>query len=171
MSNIHNGFASSIDPRVGDQMDPASFIFLPFINMDPKDITCIESTLYYFAEYCHKYGITPIVTFDRQLWNEAFKLIKSKNSNDQLKNIVLMLGCFHVELSFLGAIGTLMEGSGLEDGLEQIVAKNSIPHIMTGKNQEKSFRSHIIAATSLEVLLIKKILYTTRVKKVRIIVN
>ena len=163
MSNIHNGFASTIDPRSGDQMDPASFIFLPFINMDPKDLTCIESTLHYFADYCQKYGITPIVTFDRQLWNEAFKLIKSKPDTNLLKNIVLLLGCFHVELSFLGTIGTLMEGSGIEDGLEQIVAKNSIPHVMNGKNQERSFRSHMIAATSLEVLLIHKVLYPTTV--------
>ena len=94
--------------------------------MDPKDLTCIESTLHYFVKYCEKYGVTPTIIFDRQLWNEAFKMINRKPTNHILKKIVVILGKFHVEFSELGNIGTLMEGSGLEEAFEKIFAKNSI---------------------------------------------
>ena len=70
-----------------------------------------------------------------------------------------MLGLFHVELSFLGSIGTIMDSTGIEDAFEEFIAKNSIPQIMNGKNQERSFRSHIIAGTSLETILLNRIIY------------
>ena len=58
MSQVHNNnsFGSSIDTRNDKERSPSSFIFLPFINMDPTDPTCIESTLCYFACYCQFYG-------------------------------------------------------------------------------------------------------------------
>ena len=158
MSKVHNGFASSDDLRSGDEVNPASFIFLPIINIDPTDITCLWSTLNYFADYCMKYSVKPIVTFDRQLWDKAFKLIKAAPEGHKVKEILLILGQFHVELSFLGTIGTIMEGSGLSEALEQIIAKNSVPQVMNGKNMERAFRAHMITATALNKIILNKIL-------------
>ena len=75
-----------------------------------------------------------------------------------LKEILLILGPFYVELSFLGTIGTLVEGSGLSEALEQIIAKNSVPQVMNGKNMERAFRAHMITATALNKIILNKIL-------------
>ena len=64
-------------------------------------------------------------------------------------NIVCRLGGFHFLMSFLGSIGHLMGGSGLEDMLEQIFAPNVIPHILSGKAYARSLRGHLLASGAL----------------------
>ena len=49
-------------------------------------------------------------------------------------NIVCRLGGFHLLMSFLGSIGTLMNGSGLDEILEQVYATNVVPHIQPRKH-------------------------------------
>ena len=38
----------------------------------------------------------------------------------RLWRIVLLLGSFHTEMSLLGSIGTIMDGSGLKEMLAQV---------------------------------------------------
>jgi len=47
-------------------------------------------------------------------------------------NIVVRLGGFHTLMNFVGAIGYIMRGSGLESALEYIFGKNTGEHILTG---------------------------------------
>ena len=47
--------------------------------------------------------------------------------------MIVRLGAFHVEMSFLGSIGHLMAGSDLREVLELIYASNAVDYIMTGK--------------------------------------
>ena len=143
-------------------MSPASLIFLPILNLDPTDNTCLWSTLNYFVDYCERYRVIPFLTFDRQLWDKAFKMIQAAPHGHRVKTIRLILGLFHVELSFLGAVGTLMEGSGLQEALEQIIAKNSVPQVLSGKAQERAFRAHMLAATALNRIILKMVLYPTQ---------
>jgi hypothetical protein len=75
-----------------------------------------------------------------------------------VKETLLILRQFHVELRFLGTIGTLIEGSGLSEALEQIIAKNSVPQVMNGKNMERAFRAHMTTATALNKIILNKIL-------------
>ena len=42
-----------------------------------------------------------------------------------------MLGTFHTLMNVLGAIGTLMQGTGLANILEEIYGENTVKHIMT----------------------------------------
>jgi hypothetical protein len=52
-------------------------------------------------------------------WNAA-ELITDAPQSSHLKGIVLILGCFHTLMNLLGAIGTLMEGTGLKNILETV---------------------------------------------------
>jgi len=50
-----------------------------------------------------------------------------------LSKIVLRLGGFHTEMSFLGCIGSLMARPRLKVILEMIYAPNAVEHILTSK--------------------------------------
>ena len=97
----------------GSHPGKSSVLFLPMINMNPSDITCIYSTLKFIEDHAHRHDVTPIVTFDQPLWWKALMIIVSEPDGSGLRNIVLRLGRFHTEMSFLGSIGHLMAGSGL----------------------------------------------------------
>ena len=49
----------------GSYPGKSSVAFLPMIDLDPSDMTCIYSTLVFITEQAHRYGITPIITFDQ----------------------------------------------------------------------------------------------------------
>ena len=57
-----------------------------------------------------KLGIqVPSIIFDQPLWLKASGIIEESNLN-----IVYRLGGFHTMMSFMGSIGVLVKGSGLE---------------------------------------------------------
>ena len=58
-------------------------------------------------------------------------------------------------MSFMGSIGKLMAGSGLEDIFEQVHAPKAVVHIMTGKAAAKAIRAHILTHSALTSLLIE----------------
>ena len=44
-------------------------MFLPMIDMNPSDVTCVSSTLHFLSEHAKQHGIAnPNVTFDQPLW-------------------------------------------------------------------------------------------------------
>ena len=71
---------------------------------------------------------TPCVTFDQPLWYKASDIIAKKKLN-----IICRLRGFHTLMSFLGAVGDMMSGSGIEELLELVYAANSVSHVMSGK--------------------------------------
>ena len=52
----------------GDHPQPSSVMFLPMIDLDPNDPTCIYSTLNYVCNHARKHQCTPVITFDQPLW-------------------------------------------------------------------------------------------------------
>ena len=46
--------------------------------------------------------------------------------------VVLRLGAFHMEMSFVGSIGHLMSGSGLAKIIELVYALHAVQHIISG---------------------------------------
>ena len=53
---------------------------------------------------------------------------RKEPQQSHLKSIVLRLGDLHIQMSFLGCIGYLMAGSGLQDVLELVYAKDAVGH-------------------------------------------
>ena len=133
--------------------NPESEIFmLPIINMSASDENCIYSTLLFILDQAQALRIdTPCVTFDQPLWIKALEIVVSMKLN-----IVVRLGGFHTMMSFLGSIGCLMEGSGLERLLEAVYAKNTVPHIMSGKAVSRAVRAHLLVESALTCVLLEK---------------
>ena len=52
----------------------SSEMFLPIVNLTPSDTTCVRSTLEYICDHAKQHGVTPVITFDQQLWWIAFMI-------------------------------------------------------------------------------------------------
>ena len=99
--------------------------FLPMINLDQCDPLCIYSTFRFVVSQARFYNVTPVLTFDRPLYWKALTIIQSQPNGTELNQTVLCLGGFHMQMSFLGSIGHLMAGSGLQELLEVVYAGNT----------------------------------------------
>jgi hypothetical protein len=126
------------------------------IDLDPNDITCIYSTMLYVSEHARKYGSTPILTFDQPLWLKALNLQESSPTNSTLRAIILRLGGFHTQMNYLGAIGNIMSGSGLQEVLESVYASNAVTHMLSGKAVSRAVRGHFLVARALYSLLLSQ---------------
>ena len=139
-----------------DHPGQSEVIFLPMIDMNPGDLTCIYSTLEFINNQATHYQVTPILTFDQPLWWKAMTIIENEASGSPLKSIVLRLGGFHVLMSFLGAIGHLMAGSGLEEILKLVYASNAVTKMLEGKAVSRAIRGHFLVDGALNTLLAAK---------------
>ncbi|CAH3196081.1 unnamed protein product [Porites evermanni] len=106
----------------------------------------------YFRTTRHHKG-TPIITFDQPLWGKA---LMPADSN--LRQVVLRLGSFRTEMSFIGSIGQLFAESGLKELLELIYAPNAVEHIVTGKAIARAVRAHLLVDAVLNNLILSKAL-------------
>ena len=138
----------------GSHPGKSSVMFLPMIDMNPSDVTCVYSTLRYISEHARRHDVTPI---DQPLWWKALMIMVTEPIGSDLNDIVLQLGGFHAEMSFLGAIGHLMAGSGLQELLELIYASNAVVHMFSGKAIARAVRGHLIVDAALNALLLAKI--------------
>ena len=114
-------------------------------DMNLSDMTCVNSTLHFVAEHAKHYGATPVLTFDQPLWFKATTIVESAREDSDLYQIILRLGGFHTLMSFLGSIGHLMAGTGLQDILEVIFAGNTVTHILSGKAVACAVRGHLLS--------------------------
>ena len=80
--------------------------------------------------------------------------IVSEPNGSGLRNIVLRLGGFHTEMSFLGSIGHLMAGSGLKDVLESFYASNTVVHMLSGKAIARAIRGHFMVDAVLNAVIL-----------------
>jgi len=96
---------------------------------------------------------TPCVTFDQPLWLKAVEIIQAKSLN-----IVCRLGGFHTMMSFIGSIGSMMKGSGLEEALEMVYGANSVSHMISGKAVSRALCGHFLVEAALVSKLISALL-------------
>ena len=144
----------------GEYPGKSSVTFLPMIDMNPSDATCVYSTLKFITNHVIQHNVTPIITFDHPLWFKALSIITAEPEGSDLHKIILRLGGFHTEMSFLGCIGHIMSGSGLEQVLESIYASNAVVLILTGKVVSRAVQAHLIVDASLNALLLADFLDT-----------
>ena len=52
----------------GDHPGKSSIMFLPMIDMNPSNMTCINSTLHFVSDHARRHDVVPVVTFDQPLW-------------------------------------------------------------------------------------------------------
>ncbi|KAG1697184.1 hypothetical protein GQR58_006011 [Nymphon striatum] len=122
--------------------------------MSASDMSCIYSTLHYVCWQGKSYGVTPIITFDQPFFWKAAIIKASEPIGSCIKSIVLRLGSFHLQMSFLGSIGHLMAGSGLQELLETVYAANSVKHMLTGKAISRAIRGHLLVYGALSTMFV-----------------
>ena len=123
----------------------SSVSFLPIIDLNPSDESYIYSALFFIEKQTKLLNVnTPCVTFDQSLWLKATGII-----NDANLNIVCCLGGFHTLMGFLGSVGNMMKGSGLEELFSGVYAENSVIHMMFGRAFSRALRAHFLTELSL----------------------
>lgn len=144
----------------GDHPGKSSVMFLPMIDMNPSDMTCINSTLHFvsdYADYAKRHDVVPVVTFDQPLWWKAMTITEGAPLDSHLHSIIPRLGGFHTLRSFLGSTGHLMSGTGLQELLEVIFAVNTVPHMISGKAYARAVRGYFLIDAVLHTLLLSKV--------------
>ena len=136
----------------------SSVQYLPMIDLYSGDKTCILSTLNFIYNLASKHNISPVITFDQPLYWKAAEIILDEPQNSPLKGVILLLGCFHTFMNLLGAIGTLMKGTGLTNILESVYGENTVVHMMTGKAVQRAFRGHLLTDKCLNHLIVSETL-------------
>nr|XP_055038535.1 uncharacterized protein LOC129426304 [Misgurnus anguillicaudatus] len=134
-----------------------SVVFLPMIDLYSGDKNCILSTLDFVCDLAIKHNAPPIIKFDQPLYWKAAEIIMDAPQSSPLKNIVFMLGGFHTFMNLLGAIGTLMEGTGLRNIMEVVYGSNAVQHMMTGKSVQRAFRGHLLVDRCLNHLVVSEL--------------
>ena len=140
-----SGFMQSATKKKDEQFKKDSIEFLPIIDLDPNNESCIYSTLQFVIGEAARLKIpTPCITFDQPLYQKASGIIKIEDLN-----IVCRLGGFHTLMSFMGSIGNMMAGSGLQELFEEVYAENTVPHLLSGKAYARALRCHLLAQSAL----------------------
>ena len=144
-----SGFMQAItEVPVSEQKSSVSF--LPIIDLNPSDESCIYSTLLFIEEQAKLLNVnTPCVTSDQLLGLKAAGII-----NDANLNIVCRLDGFHILTSFLGRVGNMMKGSGLEDLFAEAYAEQSVIHMMSGKAFSRALCAHFLTESALMTLIL-----------------
>ncbi len=52
-------------------------------------------------------------------------------------------------MSFIGSIGSMMKGSGLEEALETVHGPNAVDHMISGKAVSRALRGHFLVQAAL----------------------
>ena len=129
------------DISKGDYPGQSIVHMLRIIDLNPTDMSCAYSKLQFVVNQAKQLNITtPIVTFDQPLWIKAMEVVKALNMQ-----VILILGGFHMMMSYVGSIGKIMTESGLNTAFETVFGKVAVAQILTGK---AIARAHITRPTS-----------------------
>ena len=66
------------------------------------------------------------------------------HDSDSIKKCVIRLGAFHQLMSFYGAIGYIMQVSGIEELFEIMYAELSVHNMIIGKEISRATRAHTL---------------------------
>ena len=97
----------------GEHPSALSVMFLPIIDLNPSDMNCVYSYLCYISTHVRRHNVAPILTFDQPLWLKAIIIQASVSADNGIRSIVVRFVGFHTQMTLLGAISSIMAGSGL----------------------------------------------------------
>lgn len=147
------GFLEKVSHKI--EYSVSRILILPIIDQDPSNPETIYTALHFVANYAKEIKMnTCFVTFDNALWIKA-KQILCNTQDEELKNVQLRLGGFHLLMSYLKAVGTIMGGSGIKELFGTVFATNSVDKLLNCTAYSRAIRAHILAATAISELIVK----------------
>ena len=63
---------------------------------------------------------------------------------DMNLQMLCRLGGFHTLMSFLGSVGNLMNGAGIENVFEEVYSEDTVKHIKSGHAVARALRAHVL---------------------------
>lgn len=118
----------------GNYIGKFSVLFFFMIDMILSDVICVMFMLNFVLCYVKFYDILIfIIMFDQLLWLKVFFIVNIELVDSEVCNVVVCLGVFYVQMSFLGVIGYLMVELGLKEFLEMIYVFNVVDYMLSGK--------------------------------------
>ncbi len=129
-------------------------MYTPLIDMTPSDPTTMKTTILEARRLTEKAGqVATIFTADLQLFCVGLNV---KWADPELfgENFILRLEGMHFLMSYVGAVGVLMAGSGLEKVMK--AAFGGVTKMLTGKNFPQNTRAlRIVVEQLLHEILCK----------------
>lgn len=106
----------------------------------------------------HSFGQqTTFVTFDQPLLLNARYVLASRVGNSELQYEVVRLSEFYLLMLFMGAMGYIIEGSGLAELFNTVYAVNSTEKIITSHAYARAIRGHTLAFRALGQVIMKSL--------------
>ena len=135
----------------------SKIIPVPFVNAPPSSYDTIFTVLIEANEKCITQNQKHVfVTFDQPLYQKAREIVeccKGTPNEKKINKIVVRLGGFHMLMSYLGAVGYVMDGSGLKDAFCQLYAEVSAEKALTGHAYSRAIRGHILIQNALSHII------------------
>ena len=123
---------------------PATVIsYGPFFPQSPTNPDVVEKSVEYCMGVSRKMGQEfTIITCDQAIYEVVLGL--QKKMSEKYAKLVLQMGGFHIAQNFLGAIGHLMQATGIEDLMveAQVCLCGTANKIMSGKDYYAMLRAH-----------------------------
>lgn len=97
------------------------------------------------------------MTFDQPLYAKAREIVSAAPQGSELSKIIIRLGGFHLLVSFMGAIGHIMQGSGMKEVLAEIYASKSLEKMLNGHAYARAVRAHTLLQLSFAIIILKEV--------------
>ena len=135
----YNGYNTMVTRQQGVSMQPKTkAVYLPLIDMTPSDPDTIMTALHEAKRLTKERGQNnAIFTSDQQLYKVAVEVQWAYPR--EFSDVINRLGGMHTLTSFAGAVGTLMQGSGLSEVLESTFA--GVTKMLSGKKFPQNIRA------------------------------
>ena len=92
------------------------------------------------------------ITFDQPFYIKAHEIIAA--SPDLKTCLSTRLGGFDLLMSFMGAIGYILNGSGLDVLWQTVYADATVHHMLNGHAYSRALRAHFLTSAALTTLLL-----------------
>ena len=142
-----SGYNAKEDRNENNARAPKTlFVFGPLLNLPPSHPDTVKTTMNFLLVSLQSFGMEYAhICMDMQLYMVACKI--KWNDLEKWKHVVLHPGMMHTLMSFLGCIGTLMKGSGMETILS--AAFGSLKSIINGKSWPQALRAYRMLTAAL----------------------
>ena len=127
----YNGFNRKRARESGQQPgNKTGIIYTPFLDMIPAEPDMMKTAMVEAQRLTSLTGQEwTIFTNDQQPYQVAVNIVWAEQNTFSM--FVPRLGGMHMIMSFVGAVGTLMRGSGLEEILKS--SFGGVPKLLSGK--------------------------------------
>lgn len=163
----HMGWSGFMELRTeSNSFEKTKIKYLPFIFLKATDNSAIYTAMLLGIKEAKKIGQENIfLTFDQQLYIKAREILADiqhgkVHCDENMNNVFIRLGGFHLLMSFLACIGKVMDGSGLKEVWTEIYAEKSTEKMLTGKNYARSIRANFLTQAALFDIILEECSFT-----------